>query len=226
LCTQKPDSNAIPPPIRDQLLLRLAFRVNSPEANKMALGAGSAARGYDAQQFDDTLDKGLCWFKAGGRYQMMRFAYLDGETQPDELEAVALRARQARIRAGTLTGMAAGEVLEIPEVDDSTILDDLAVIWPASVNNLGSSEAAELLAAHKPDRYQGWTGTQVSQAAGRLSGEQKLKAKKLWIEGESLRGFTRTEFAAAYAALLDERSPSTPDGDLPDVEDGPEGDSP
>ncbi len=107
-------------------MLRLCFKVAGQVENDMVLGTSMYKAGVRATTFART-DRGVGYLAGEGDDPVIvRAAYLDGPTA----EAVAARARAARLTAGLLTGHAAGVD---PDPDDSTIgiLDHLATVWPA-----------------------------------------------------------------------------------------------
>ncbi|MEM7272664.1 MAG: hypothetical protein AAF547_06250 [Actinomycetota bacterium] len=131
----------------DNASLRVCFRAANADAVNQSLGDGAAGRGYRADRLGPD-DKGVGYIGGEGvEIRMARFATLK---EIDDLEAIASAARQLRIDAGRLTGMAAGEL----ESDDHhpDIVDHTDTVWPADgPERLAYAELLELLA----NRYHG-----------------------------------------------------------------------
>jgi S-DNA-T family DNA segregation ATPase FtsK/SpoIIIE len=115
------------------------------------------------------------------------------------LDAIVERARELRIAAGTLSGMAAGEEL-IAERPAPHLLEDVQGVFHGEAE-LWSEVICERLAAANPDAYSGWTPTRLAQALG----PHGVKTTQIWDPEakRNRRGVTREDVLAAMAAALD-----------------------
>jgi len=145
LQTVKDDT--IPKIFSDNASLRVCFRAANADAVNQSLGDGAAGRGYRADRLGPD-DKGVGYIGGEGvEIRMARFATV---RDIDDLEIIAEAARQLRIDAGRLTGMAAGEIE--PDDHHPDILDHSDTVWPADgPDRLAYVELLELLA----ERYHG-----------------------------------------------------------------------
>jgi S-DNA-T family DNA segregation ATPase FtsK/SpoIIIE len=150
--TQRPDAKALPGRISTNATFHLCFRVESPRANNMVMGAGSYDKGINAMMFTKA-DKGLAWYSGGGDdAQVVQTFDLDNVATA----AALVRAREIREKAGTL-----------PRVQDSvtppSILDHLLEVWPGTEDVVWSETLAQLLASTFPSTYPGLTRGELNQ---------------------------------------------------------------
>ncbi|GAA3637027.1 FtsK/SpoIIIE domain-containing protein [Microlunatus ginsengisoli] len=197
LATQRVDAKSLPTGISSNAVLRFCLKVTGQVENDMVLGTSMYKAGIRATMFART-DRGVGYLAGeGDEPTIVRTAYLDAPAA----EAVAARARAARLAAGLLTGHAAGID---PDPDDSTasILDHLASVWPVGEEKVWWDDLAERLAGAFPGLYGAWTGEQVT-AAVRPHGLRSIQIKRT-VDGKQLnrRGLAR----AALQAVLDERA--------------------
>jgi S-DNA-T family DNA segregation ATPase FtsK/SpoIIIE len=154
LSTQRPDSKALPTPIRGVVTARFCLQVPDQDANDMILGTGAYRAGYNAVTFRPKTDAGLGWLKADTSQQVVRTYKLDLEP----FERVIERGRVLRQQAGLLTGYALGE-------DDGSatqdVLGDVLVAFGAD-GALQWEMLAGRLAQRFPDRWAGATADSVS----------------------------------------------------------------
>lgn len=145
LQTVKDDT--IPKVFSDNASLRICFRAANADAVNQSLGDGAAGRGYRADRLGPD-DKGVGYIGGEGvEIRMARFATVK---EIDDLESIAEAARQLRIDAGRLTGMAAGDIE--PDNHHPDVLDHADTVWPADGSErLAYAELLELLA----ERYHG-----------------------------------------------------------------------
>ncbi len=148
LATQRPTKDSLPLDISANMGIRLCLRVGSHLENNMILGTGMSTRGVQAYTFTRK-DKGICYLAGVDDDPLVaRGAYVDAPAA----ERVADRARALRAAAGTLTGQAIGETVD---VDDSGPL----VLLGHALQAVGGDEKAHLavlaarLADSWPDRY-------------------------------------------------------------------------
>ena len=121
--------------------------------NDMVLGTSAHKNGVRATIFSRK-DLGIGYLAGeGDDPQITRTFYVDSPTA----ETIAARARSAREAAGTLSGHALGEQLEVPLTPAASLLDDLRVIFATIEQDWSWSEdLVARLAAVKPELYAGW----------------------------------------------------------------------
>ncbi|MFF2074628.1 cell division protein FtsK [Kitasatospora sp. NPDC058162] len=159
LATQRPDVKSLPGGVSANVGIRFCLRVMGQTENDMVLGTSAYKNGLRATTFTAN-DKGIGYLVgAATDPQIVRSFYIDGPAAGRIMD----RARAARIAAGTLAGIAAGEA---PQREQSTsgILDDLLDIWPAAEPKVWSETLAAALAALDPARYDGWEPDQLAAA--------------------------------------------------------------
>lgn len=161
LATQRPDADAIPPKLASNAILRFCLKVIDQVANDMILGTSAYKNGIRATMFKRK-EAGVGYLVGEGDDPVItRVAKVDDPAA----EKIALRARQMRQAAGRLTGEAAGEEFDLPELETGpSMLDHLARLWPDGEPSQSYAQLAELLAEHEPDLYPGCTQQQVSTA--------------------------------------------------------------
>lgn len=158
LATQRPDDKSIPVGVSANAVLRFCLKVMGWRENNMVLGDGMYAAGYSATTFSRK-DLGVAYMVGEGDDPVIvRTAYIDAPLA----ETIADRARAARLKAGMLTGMAAGD--EPADEDQSTILDHLLAVWPGDEAKVWSDDLADMLAADKPALYEGWAARELNAA--------------------------------------------------------------
>jgi S-DNA-T family DNA segregation ATPase FtsK/SpoIIIE len=118
-----------------------------------------------------------------------------------DLDVIVDRARELRIAAGTLSGMAAGEDL-IVEAPAPHLLEDVEDVFHGEAE-LWSEVICERLAETNSGAYSGWTPTRLAQALG----PHGVKTAQIWDPEakRNRRGVTREDVLAAMAAALDRR---------------------
>lgn len=192
LATQRPDARSIPTGISANAVLRLCLKVMGQVENDMVLGTSMYKAGIRATTFGRK-DLGIAYLVGEGDDPLIvRSSYVDSPTA----EVICARARAARLAAGRLTGMAAGEVL--PDDETGSILDHLLAVWPEHDpqwpnGKVWCDELANRLAEHKGSLYAGWTGAQVT-AAVKPHGIRTVQVKKN-LDGEQTnkRGLVRRD---------------------------------
>jgi S-DNA-T family DNA segregation ATPase FtsK/SpoIIIE len=180
LSTQRPDAKIIPTSISGIVVSRFCLMVPDQPANDLVLGTSSYRRGYDATVFRPKLDAGLGWLKGGedGIPQICRTYYLNLPAT----ERIAARARDARDRAGVLSGYALGAV-DAVEVRD-ILADTLAVF--AGESGLQWAELAERLAERWPGRWADLTA-EAASAALRGKGVPSVDVKRSGVVAKGCR---------------------------------------
>jgi S-DNA-T family DNA segregation ATPase FtsK/SpoIIIE len=198
LVTQGTKEGAIPSGITDQLPRRIGHGMTNITDANMILGSDAHGRTYRAVDIDTP---GIAYVgQAGGAMVKTIMAKVDLPKAERIVEAAA----ELRREAGTLTGMAAGEV-PADEHDGGTgaFLADLLTVWPADEagkprRNAGSAELAGLLAAHDAGEYGDMEGAVVSRrmkGAGVKVSTQRLPREV--AESGSAQGVKRADVVRA-----------------------------
>jgi hypothetical protein len=146
--TQELGKDSIPPAVRRNASIRLCFKVNDAQENNKVLGNGAYANGYQATMFDFYKDKGIAYLRAEGPPQIVRTVAAMDKIEAD---AVAWRIHGMRKQAGRLTGMAAGEAMEI-EAQEVQLLDAIRGLFGSAKAMHGTDIAAGLASQH-PGMY-------------------------------------------------------------------------
>lgn len=195
--TQRPDATSVPTLLRDVCRKRACFRVKGAESSRMVLGNDAVAAGAAPHMLLDA-QKGVVVLDQGGEEGHVTLK-TDFMTIP-EFREICLRGRQLRIDAGTLTGFAAGYgKTNSTAAARKVLLDDcLAVLEAAGVDRARTKRLLELLAAYRPDRYQGMTESdlQARLRDAEAGGTRKIGA----LDGlTNANGYTREQLTEALA---------------------------
>jgi S-DNA-T family DNA segregation ATPase FtsK/SpoIIIE len=199
--TQKPDAESLPSALRDQCVSRAALHVPAWQVSDVILGAGAKRDGADASTIPAS-HVGVALFKGAGDDSSIDHAGVKVRCHYADLvdlDVILDRARELRIAAGTLSGMAAGEDL-IEERPAPHLLEDVQGVFHGEAE-LWSEVICERLALANADAYSGWTPTRLAQALG----PHGVKTTQIWdAEAKrNRRGVTREDVLAAMAAALD-----------------------
>jgi S-DNA-T family DNA segregation ATPase FtsK/SpoIIIE len=202
--TQKPDEKAIPTGLRDQFVSRAALHVPAWQVSDVILGAGAKRDGADASSIPAS-HLGVALFKGAGDDSSIDHAGVKVRTHYADLvdlDTILDRAREIRIAAGTLTGMAAGDEL-IAERPAPHLLEDVSAAFKGE-SELWSETICERLAELDAETYSGWTPTRLAQAIG----PHGLKTVQIWdAEAKrNQRGIRREDVLDAMAKALDDKS--------------------
>jgi S-DNA-T family DNA segregation ATPase FtsK/SpoIIIE len=200
LATQRPDAGSIPTGISANAVLRLCLKVQGQTENDMVLGTSMYKAGIRATMFSRS-DKGIAYLAGEGDDPVIvRTSYVDAPAA----DAIATRARAARVAANRLTGQAAG-LDDLPEPDEATdtILDHLIGCWPATTDGPPERKVwchtlAGRLAEHWPALYHGWEAKQVTAAVAPY-GLRTTQVKRT-IDGRSVNN-NGLDHAAVHKAL-------------------------
>ncbi|MFG2352603.1 hypothetical protein [Streptomyces sp. NPDC048521] len=192
--TQRPDATSVPTLLREVCRKRACFRVKGAESSRMVLGNDAVAAGAAPHMLLDA-QKGVVVLDQGGEEGHITLK-TDFMTIP-EFREICMRGRQLRIDAGTLTGFAA----EYGKSDQASkgaelLADCIAVLDADGVDRARTKRLVELLAAHRPDRYQELTETdlQARLRAADAGGTRKLGP----LDGlANPNGYTREQLAEA-----------------------------
>lgn len=192
LSTQKPEASTISTMAKDQLTLRILFRVMSWESNDMVLGPGSHKAGYRATEFAPS-DHGRAYVKTDGAPTLTQIDFLDGVGARDVVKEIVRR----RTEAGVVKGNAAGETsaagTEV-DTDSGRVIDHVLEVWPQDQAHVPSVLVAALL-AERWQKYETWSGADVTRS---LSGLVKSKDRR--FDGRTRKCLLLTELRAAAAA--------------------------
>lgn len=156
LTTQKPDADSIPKMVSDNAIVRFCLAITGHVPNDLILGTGMYKRGIRANIFepaegDDPKDSGTGWLaRSAMNARIVRAYYIAQELARE----IGKRGLALRIAAGTLSGQAAGEDVDLG--DTSTVVDHLRTIWPDGADTVHSHRLVEALAAYLPDIYGAW----------------------------------------------------------------------
>jgi len=172
---------------RDNFQVRFSLRTGSWQVSDLVLGAGAYSEGYDSSTLLPEY-KGVGILRgASDATPTVRTFLADAQ----DAEKILTAARALRERAGTLTGMAAGEDVSRPARD---VLADVIRVW-SHIGRPGVhwQQLAELLAAEIPEAYAGATAESIS-ALVRAEGVPSVDVK---VNGVTLKGCRRREIEAA-----------------------------
>jgi S-DNA-T family DNA segregation ATPase FtsK/SpoIIIE len=199
--TQKPDADSLPSGLRDQFVTRAALHVPAWQVSDVILGAGARRDGADASTIPAS-HLGVAVFKGAGDESSVDHAGVKVRCHYADLvdlDVIVDRARELRIAAGTLSGMAAGEDL-IAEPAAPHLLEDVQAAFRGEAE-LWSEVICERLALANAGAYSGWTPTRLAQALGPHS----VKTAQIWdAEAKrNRRGVAREDVLAAMAAAID-----------------------
>ncbi len=176
--TQKPDAKSTPTGFRDQFGVKFALRVTTRDASEAVLGAGAYGEGLDASKLSpDALGCGLLRGTGdSGSVQGGRTVrtYLADST---DAETICLRGRALREAAGTLDGMAAGQVPSATPPDYSAAADTLMVM--GAEDKAHSDVLCSRLAERWPDRYAEWQPKQLGAALK----PHRVATRQVWATG-------------------------------------------
>jgi S-DNA-T family DNA segregation ATPase FtsK/SpoIIIE len=180
LATQRPDKDSLPTGISGNVSLRFCLYVAGQVETDMILGTSSHKNGLRPSALRPEIDAGLGYLKgATPSPKVVRTYFLDVPAA----KAVMARAREARERAGTLSGVAIGES-EAQGARDP-LADALAVFNGDSAVQWGT--LAERLAHRWPDRWAELTAEAIS-AQLRALGVPSVQVNR---DGRNLQGCRR-----------------------------------
>ncbi|MBP2370681.1 FtsK/SpoIIIE domain-containing protein [Pseudonocardia parietis] len=195
IATQRPDAKSVPSGVAGNVGLRFCLRVTGQVENDMVLGTSAYRNGIRATTLTPS-DRGIGYLVgAGDDPQVVRTYYVDGPAA----EKIAQRARAAREAAGTLTGHAAGEVVDEGLTPAAQLLEDLAVVFATVTDERVWSETVlHRLAEHRPALYAGWTPEALAAALKPFG----ITTGQVWGRtdegaGANRRGVTRADVLAA-----------------------------
>ncbi len=169
---------------RDNFAIRFGLRTSSWQVSEMCLGQGAYSEGLDTSTLLPQY-KGVGILRGASDASPTVRTYLaDGQ----DAERILIAARAIRQRAGTLSGMALGDVP--PEA--ASILADVLAVFGADTG-LQWQILAQRLATRMPDRHADATAESVS-AQCRAAGVPSVDVKQF---GKALKGCRRADVQAA-----------------------------
>jgi len=195
--TQKPDSKSTPTGFRDQFGIKFALRVTTRDASEAVLGAGAYGEGLDASRLSPDA-KGCGLLRGTGDADVtggvVRTHFADGT----DAETICLRGQALRDAAGTLSGMAAGQVPSATPPTYSAAADLVQVMGDDAQAH--SDVLCARLAERWPGRYSGWEPAQLAAALK----PYRVQTHQVWAEGlDGARANRRGVRRADLLAVLD-----------------------
>ncbi|MEV5557140.1 hypothetical protein AB0L44_26070 [Nonomuraea wenchangensis] len=171
---------------RDNHQVRIALRTGSWQVSDLVLGSGSYSEGFDSSTLLPSY-KGVGLLRgAGDDTPTVRFHLADAE----DAEKILLTARKLRERAGTLSGMAAGQAA-VREVRD--VLADALSVFQSGETGLPWAFIATRLAERIPEHYADLTAEAIS-AQLRALGVPSVDIKR---DGKALKGAKKAAVSTA-----------------------------
>ena len=171
---------------RDNFAVRFGLRTSSWQVSELCLGAGAYSEGLDTSALLPQY-KGVGILRgASDLSPTVRTHLADG----GDAEKILTAARVLRERAGTLSGMAAGDT---PGGRARDVLGDVLAVFEAGETGLHWAETAERLARRWPDRWATVTGDAIS-AQCRALGVPSVDVKR---SGRTAKGCRRVDVEAA-----------------------------
>lgn len=166
LATQRPAAEVIPADLRDNISVRLALKTMDWRSSDTILGASAASIGIESFSLLAGRHAGVAVVRGvdngrGGDHQTVRSDLVTAE----DFARICAVGRQRREDAGTLRGLAAGEV-DAVQVEVS-LLDDVRAVWPGAEPKVWAETLCERLADFRPDRYDGVTPDGLTKLLGR-----------------------------------------------------------
>ena len=194
LATQRPDRESLPTAISANVGTRFCLRVMGQTENDMVLGTSSYKNGIRATSFVKA-DKGIGYLVgAGDDPQIVRTYYIDNVAA----EAISERALAARIAAGTLTGLAAGQTRDSRR-SGSSLSEDILAVVPSSESKVWSEIVVARLAELRSELYEGWGPDQLATALKPLGVDTVQISRRIDGKVVNRRGIERSQIARLVA---------------------------
>jgi hypothetical protein len=171
---------------RDNFAVRFGLRTSSWQVSELCLGAGAYSEGLDTSTLLPQY-KGVGILRGASDVSPTVRTYLaDG----GNAETILTAARTIRERAGTLSGMAAGDM---PDTVPRNVLGDVLGVFEPSDTGLHWAEVAERLAQRFPDRWADGSADAIS-AQCRALGVPSVDVKRA---GRTAKGCRRNDVESA-----------------------------
>jgi S-DNA-T family DNA segregation ATPase FtsK/SpoIIIE len=204
LATQRPDKESLPTSITANVGTRFCLRMMGQTENDMVLGTSAYKNGIRATTFVKA-DRGIGYLAgAADDPQIVRTYYVDNPGA----DAICERARAARIAAGTLTGLAAGDAPERRATAADTLLDDILAVVAPKEAKVWNDVTVDRLAELRPEVYGAWGEMEPADKARQLTTALKPHGVATGQVGRRVDGKTvnRTGFERAHiTAAIAER---------------------
>jgi S-DNA-T family DNA segregation ATPase FtsK/SpoIIIE len=185
LATQRPDKDSLPTGVSGNVSQRFCLYVAGQVETDMILGTSSYKNGLRPSALRPEIDAGIGYLKGATPAPVVVRTY---NHDVKDAKTVVARARAARERAGTLTGVAIGEDTAEPARDP--LADALAVLGGDTALQWGT--LAERLAQRWPDRWAGATAESVSAELRAL----KVPSVQVYRDGANRQGCRREALEA------------------------------
>ena len=170
---------------RDNFAVRFGLRTSSWQVSELCLGAGAYSEGLDTSLLLPEY-KGVGILRgATDASPTVRTHLADGR----DAEKILLAARALREKAGTLTGMAAGQDVTLPDRD---VLGDVLAVFGGDTG-LHWAVLAERLNARLPDRWADTTADAISAQCRDLG----VPSAQVKMFGQNRQGCRRGDVEAA-----------------------------
>jgi S-DNA-T family DNA segregation ATPase FtsK/SpoIIIE len=181
--TQRPAAEVIPADYRDITTVRIALRTKSAQGSDAILGSYASARGWRSDRFREE-HKGAAVIGgiSNGRGGDMQVARVDLLT-PGDFEKACLVGRQRRLDAGTLRGVAAGQVDDVRIT--VTIVQDVLAVWPGERPKVQAHILVARLKEIFPDRHAALDETALTRALKRHG----IEAQQVWQDDSNRNGY-------------------------------------
>ncbi|WP_246076414.1 FtsK/SpoIIIE domain-containing protein [Amycolatopsis cihanbeyliensis] len=192
--TQRPDAKSLPTGISANAILRFCLKVQGQTENDMVLGTSQYKSGVRATMFARS-DRGIGYLAGeGDDAKIVRSVYKDGP----EAKKIVSGARLLREQAGTITGHAAGESVDI-DAERLDPLSDTLAVFQRGENKLWSDTIVTRLAELRPRSYEGWSPANLATALK----PHGVKPRQVWDtdpttgKGSNRNGYTRDALTTA-----------------------------
>ncbi|KAA5836062.1 cell division protein FtsK [Saccharopolyspora hirsuta] len=195
LATQRPDAKSLPTGISANVSTRFCLKVQGQTENDMVLGTSKYKQGVRATTFA-WADKGIGYLVGeGSDAQIVRtVAGLDGPAS----EKVAAYARALREKAGTLSGHAIGEALQVEEsTRRDTLLEDILAVVPETEKKVWNERVIARLYELRPDVYETYREAADLTAALKRHG---IRTGQVWGTTDDGKGANRIGIVRADIA--------------------------
>lgn len=158
--TQRPDSNSVPTELREVASKRACYRVKGQNSSKMVLGDDAVAAGAAPHLLMD-VHKGVTVLDEGAEdgHDTVKADVID----LDQFRVICERGRALRLKAGTLTGQAAGRWESEREAVQrrQVVLDAIAAMDHNNVDRARLAVLAPWMAELSPERWHDLTETSL-----------------------------------------------------------------
>jgi S-DNA-T family DNA segregation ATPase FtsK/SpoIIIE len=168
IASQRTDATSIPSGISSLPIIRVAFHQNGQLGNDQILGTGAYKRGIDATAFRRGVagsvadDRGSCWYigSEGGEPVRVRTTFV----LPD-VKRIITAALEARTKAGTLTGAAAGITEQLDTGPVLSALDDVRAVFIGDDDALHGDVIFHRVNTRHPGRWKSQTALMAALRA-------------------------------------------------------------